>query len=86
MIGLEVAVRYIHLAGVLLLVGTFSFDLLVSRPVFKTAGAQMSLHFLSFDKAQFRIAYLSLLLAIGTAVLGLFIKIASATGLSFSES
>ena len=86
MTGLEVAVRCIHLASVLLLVGTFSFELLVSRPVFKTAGAQMSLHFLSFYKAQFRIAYLSLLLAIGTAVLGLFIKIASATGLSLSES
>src|SRR4030095_13919892 len=86
MIGLEVAVRCIHLASVLLLVGTFGFELLVSRPVFKTAGAQLSLHFLSFYKAQFRIAYLSLILAIGTAVLGLFIKIASATGLSLAES
>ena len=86
MSGLEVAVRCIHLASVLLLVGIFGFELLVSRPVFKTAGAQMSLHFPSFYKAQFRIAYLSLLLAIGTAILGLFIKIASATGLSLSES
>ena len=55
MTGLEVAVRCVHLAVVLLLVGTFSFELLVSRPVFKTAGAQMSLHFLSLNKAQFRI-------------------------------
>src|SRR5262245_35896473 len=86
MIGLEVAVRCIHLASVLLLVGTFGFELLVSRPVFKTVRAQLSPHFLSFYKAQFRITYLSLILAIGTAVLGLFIKVASATGLSLSES
>jgi putative copper resistance protein D len=86
MTGLEVSVRFLHLASVLLLVGSFSFELLVSRPVFKTVGAQTSLHFRSFYKAQFRIKYLSLLVAIGTAVLGLFIKIASATGLSLSES
>ena len=86
MTGLEVSVRCIHLASVLLLAGSFSFELLVSRPVFKTVGAQTSLHFQSFYKAQFRIAQLSLLLAIGTAVLGLFIKIGSATGLSLSES
>jgi putative copper export protein len=86
MTSLEVSVRWIHLASVLLLVGTFSFELFISRPVFKTVGAQMSLHFASFYKAQFRITRLSLLLAIGTAVLGLFIKIASVTGLSLSES
>ena len=86
MTGLEVSVRFIHLASVLLLVGSFSFELLVSQPVFKTVGAQTSLHFPSFYKAQFRIARLSLLLAIGTAVLGLFIKTATATGVSLSES
>lgn len=86
MIGLEVSVRCIHLASVLLLVGTFSFELLISRPAFKTAGAQTSLPLPSFYKRQFRIACLSLLLAIGTTILGLFIKIASATGLSLSES
>src|SRR5262245_20155958 len=86
MSGLEVSVRCIHLASVLLLVGTFGFELLISRPAFKTAGAQTSLPFQSFYKAQFRIAYLSLVLAIGTTILGLFIKIASATGLSLSQS
>ncbi len=86
MTGLEVSVRFLHVASVLLLVGSFSFELLVSRPAFKTAGAQTSLHCRSFSKAQFRITRLSLLLAIGTAILGLFIKIASATGLSLSES
>ena len=86
MSGLEVSVRCIHLASVLLLVGTFSFELLISRPVFKTAGAQTSFPLQSFYKPQLRIAYLSLILAIGTTILGLFIKIASATGLSLSES
>ena len=38
MTGLEVAVRFVHLASVLLLVGSSSFELLVSRPVFKNVG------------------------------------------------
>ena len=86
MTGLEVAVRFVHLASVLLLVGSFSFELLVSRPVFKNVGIQTALDFPSFDKTLFSIARLSLLLAMGTAVLGLFIKIADATGLPLSES
>jgi copper resistance protein D len=86
MSGLEVSVRCIHLASVLLLVGTLSFELLISRPAFKTAGAQTSLPFQSFYKPQFRIAYSSLILAIGTTILGLFIKIATATGVSLSQS
>jgi copper resistance protein D len=86
MTGLEVAVRFVHLASVLLLVGSSSFELLVSRPVFKNVGMQTSLDFPSFYKTLFSIARLSLLLAIGTAILGLFIKIADATGLPLSES
>jgi putative copper export protein len=86
MTGLEVAVRFVHLASVLLLVGSFSFELLVSRPVFKNVGTQTSLDFPSFYRALLSIARLSLLLAIGTAILGLFIKIADATGLPLSES
>ena len=86
MTGLEVAVRFVHLASVLLLVGSFSFELLISRPAFKNAGTQTSLDFPSFHKALFSIARLSLLLAIGTAILGLFIKITDATGLPLSES
>ena len=86
MTGLEVAVRFVHLASVLLLVGSFSFELLVSRPVFKNVGIQTGLDFPSFYKTLFSIARLSLLLAIGTAVIGLFIKIADATGLPLSES
>jgi putative copper export protein/mono/diheme cytochrome c family protein/peroxiredoxin len=86
MTGLEVAVRFVHLASVLLLVGSFSFELLVSRPVFKNVGTQTSLDFPSFYGALFSIARLSLLLAIGSAILGLFIKIADATGLPLSES
>jgi putative copper export protein/mono/diheme cytochrome c family protein/peroxiredoxin len=86
MTSLEVAVRFVHLASVLLLVGSFSFELLVSRPVFKNVGMQTPLDFPSFYKALFSIARLSLLLAMGTAVLGLFIKVADATGLLLSES
>ena len=86
MTSLEVAVRFVHLASVLLLVGSFSFEFLVSRPVYKNAGMQTPLDFPSFYKALFSIARLGLLLAIGTAILGLFIKISDVTGLPLSES
>ena len=86
MTGLEVSVRFVHLASILLLVGSFSFELLVSRSVFKNVGMQTPLNIPSFYKALFSIARLSLLLAIGTAVLGLFIKVGDATGLPLSES
>jgi putative copper export protein/mono/diheme cytochrome c family protein/peroxiredoxin len=86
MTSLEVAVRFVHLASVLLLVGSFSFELLVSRPVFKNVGIQTSLEFPSFYKTLFSIAGLSLLLGMGTAILGLFIKIADAMGLPLSKS
>jgi putative copper export protein/mono/diheme cytochrome c family protein len=86
MIGLEVSVRFIHLASVLLVVGILGFHLLVARPAWRTAGAETSPDFQPFVKAQTRAARTSLLLAIGTAVFGLFIKVATATGLSLSES
>jgi putative copper export protein/mono/diheme cytochrome c family protein len=84
--GLEIAVRFIHLASVLLLVGIFGFDQLVARPVWRTARAETSVDFPYFFKAQIRIARASLLLAIATAVLGLLIKVVTVTGLSLSES
>jgi putative copper resistance protein D len=86
MTGLEVAVRFVHLASVLVLAGSFSFGLLVRRPAFKNMGRQTSLDCASFYRALFSIARLSLLLAIGTAIFGLFIKSAEATGLSLAES
>jgi putative copper resistance protein D len=84
--GLEIAVRFIHLASVLLLVGSFSFDLLVGRPAIRAAGAEIAADLQSFSKSRFRIARWSLRLAAGTAILGLFIKIATATGLPLFES
>jgi putative copper resistance protein D len=84
--GLEIAVRFIHLASVFLLVGIFGFDFLVGRPAMRAAGAKISADLQSFSTARFRIARWSLWLAAITAILGLFIKIATAAGLSLSES
>lgn len=84
--GLEVSVRFIHLASVLLLVGIFGFDLLVGRPALRAAGAKISADLQSFSKSRFRVACWSLWLAASTAILGLFIKIATAAGLSLAES
>ena len=49
--GLEVSVRFIHLASVLLLVGIFGFDLLVGRPPLRAAAAETAPAFQSFFKA-----------------------------------
>ncbi|HSF57653.1 MAG TPA: copper homeostasis membrane protein CopD [Candidatus Binatia bacterium] len=84
--GLEITVRFIHLASVLLLVGTFSFDLLVSRPAVRVAGAKIADDLQSFSKSLLRMARWSLWLAAITAILGLFIKIATAADLSLLES
>jgi putative copper export protein/mono/diheme cytochrome c family protein/peroxiredoxin len=84
--GLEVSVRFIHLASVLLLVGIFGFDLLVGRPALQAAGAKISADLQSFSKSRFRMARWGLLLAASTAILGLFIKIATAAGLPLAES
>jgi putative copper export protein/mono/diheme cytochrome c family protein/peroxiredoxin len=83
--GLEVSVRFLHLASILLLTGIFSFDLLIVRPAWRTAGAESSLDF-QYLKVESRIVVASLLLAIATAVLGLFIKVTTVTGLPLSES
>jgi putative copper export protein/mono/diheme cytochrome c family protein/peroxiredoxin len=84
--GLEVSLRFIHLASVLFLVGIFGFHLVVGRPAIRAAGTKISTDLQSFSKARFRMARWSLWLAASTAVLGLFIKIAAAAGLSLSES
>jgi hypothetical protein len=79
MTGLEVAVHFVHLASALVLVGSFNFELLASRSAFKNVETQTSLDFPSFYRTLFSIARLSLLVAIGTAILGLLIKTAAAT-------
>jgi putative copper export protein/mono/diheme cytochrome c family protein/peroxiredoxin len=84
--GLEVSVRFIHLASVLLLVGILGFDFLIRRPALRAAAAETTLAVQSFFKARYRIALASLLLAIGSAVVGLFIKIATATGSPLAAS
>jgi putative copper export protein/mono/diheme cytochrome c family protein/peroxiredoxin len=83
---LEVAVRFLHLAVVMLLVGSFSFHLLVRRPAFRRAERDLSPYFQSAFKSQFRLARWSLLIAVCTAVVGLIMKVATVTGVSWSES
>jgi putative copper resistance protein D len=81
MTGFEVLLRFLHLGAVLLLVGTFSFDLLVRRPACKAAGLELSAHL----RSQFRLAGWNLVVAVGTAVLGLVVKIVTLTGTSALE-
>jgi copper resistance protein D len=83
MIAIEVFVRFLHFVAALLLLGSFSFTLLVARPaVKKTSEASSSL--LALSQTQLLIARWALLLAIVSAFAALAVKIDTATGRSWS--
>ena len=83
MIPFEVLVRFLHFVASLLLLGSFSFTLLVARPAAKKASEARSC-FLTLSWTQLLIARWALLLAIVSAFVALAIKIDTATGQSWS--
>ena len=83
MIPFEVLVRFLHFVASLLLLGSFSFTLLVARPAAKKASEARSC-FLTLSRTQLLIARWALLLAIVSAFVALAIKIDTATGQSWS--
>ena len=83
MIPFEVLVRFLHFVAVLLLLGSFSFTLLVARPAAKKV-SEFSSSFLTLSRMQLLIASWALLLAIVSAFVALAIKIDTATGRSWS--
>ena len=79
-------IRFLHLAALSLLVGGFSFNLLVARPAFKRGGPEMSPSFVVNSRKQFRFGLYSLPLAIVFAVLEFVFKISAITGLPLAAS
>ena len=70
MIPFEVLVRFLHFVAVLLLLGSFSFTLLVARPAAKKV-SEFSSSFLTLSRMQLLIASWALLLAIVSAFVAL---------------
>ena len=80
MTGLSIAIRVAHLGASLFLVGLFTFLLWVARPAFRTEKAEGHSAFGPFDASVLRLAGWSLLVLLLTALLGLWVQLATATG------
>jgi putative copper resistance protein D len=80
MTGLSIAIRSLHLAASLFLVGLFAFLLMIARPAFRTGKAEESSTFRSFDVHLLRFAGWSLLVLLLTGFLGMWVQLAAATG------
>ena len=80
MTGLGIAIHVIHLGTSLLLAGLFTFLLLVARPALQARKAEGPLALAQFDSILLRLAGWSLLVLACTAVLGLWVQLATVTG------
>lgn len=80
MIGLSIAVRTLHLGASLALAGLFSFLLLVARPAFQVGKGDLRSAPERFDAGLLRLSGWSLVVLFLTALLGLWVQLATATG------
>ncbi len=78
--------RFFHLGALVLLVGVFSFVLLIARPAYKKAGPQIWPAFERFDRSQFKLALWSLVGSFLFSLLGLWLQIATVTGRSLNQA
>jgi putative copper resistance protein D len=85
MTGLSMAIRSLQLGAVLLLSGAFLFLLAVARPAFRAAKEE-PLPLAPFDARVLRIAGWSLPALLITACLGLWVQLATVTGLSLWQA
>jgi len=90
MIELLAVVRFVHLTAAVLLVGGFSFALLVARPAYTRIVDDTKSDYLSFLRLQLRIARWCLVAIFASAWLGLWLQTLivseSSTGVSFDAN
>jgi putative copper resistance protein D len=86
MTGLGIAIRIIHLGASLLLTGLFAFLLLVARPALQARKAEGPLTLAPFDSTLLRLAGWSLLVLACTALLGLWVQLATVSGRPLLQS
>jgi putative copper resistance protein D len=86
MIGLSIAVRSAQLAASIMLAGGFIFLLGVARPAFQAAKREGPGAFERFDARVWQIARWSLLALFITGLLGLWVQLATVTGLPWWQA
>ncbi len=78
--------RFVHLVSITLLIGVFTFLLLVARPAFRKTEYPEDEEFARFDKILLRLVAWDLLVAIASAVLWLAVQAASMSGQAFWQA
>jgi hypothetical protein len=78
-------IRASHLAALALLVGTFVFLLVVARPAFRKAEAELEAERAALDRTVIRLSAWSLVVAILTALAWLWMQTALVTGRPVTE-
>jgi putative copper export protein/mono/diheme cytochrome c family protein/peroxiredoxin len=86
MIGVSIAIRSAQLGASLLLAGGFIFLLVVARPAFQVAKGEGPSAFERFDARVLHIAWWSLLALFTTGLLGLWLQLATVTGLPWLQA
>ncbi len=86
MISLSGLIRFLHLATLTLLVGSFAFHLVVARPSVRKAGPERWPDFVGFDRRQLRLAAWILLGVFLSGLLAFWLQIASVTGASRAQA
>ena len=86
MTGLSIAIRIIHLGASLFLVGLFTFLLLVVRAAYQAGKPEGQSALEHFDVSLLRLAGWSLLVMFLTALLGLWVQLATVTGRPLSRA
>lgn len=86
MTGLAISIRSVHLGALTLLIGAFAFLFLVARPAFKRGGAETSPDFERFDRLLIRLAGWSLLVALVSGLVWLWVQAAIVTGRPLAQA
>ena len=86
MTGLAIFIRAIHMGALTLLVGAFAFLLLVARPAFKKAQADSLAALERFDRFLLRLAGWSLLVALVSGLVWLWVQAAIVSGPPVSQA
>lgn len=80
MTGLSVCIRFVHLSASTLLLGTFGFLFLVARPAFRHGGKESVSAWERFDRMVLALAGWSLLIALSSGLLWLWVQTSAVTG------
>jgi len=84
--GVSVCIRFVHLGASTLLIGAFAFLLLVARPAFRHTGKESLPAWEGFDRALLALAGWSLLVALVSGLMWIWVQTATVTGRSLTQA